>query len=156
MIKIAIFPGSFDPITKGHEDLILRIAPLFDKLYIAIGHNSNKKTLFPLETRMEWIRQCFSRHAHIEVAAYDGLTVDFCKKINARYIIRGIRNSIDFLYEQDIALANHHLSSEIETLFISSSPLFSYISSSVVRDVYINKGDYQSFMPDCIKIDDYI
>ena len=149
-MKIAIFPGSFDPITKGHEDIIRRAIPLFDKLYIAIGTNSNKKTLFSIEERTSLIKHCFSEYSNIEVCHYEGLTVDLCKQLNAQYLIRGIRNSADFRYERDIAQTNKILNANIETLFLATSPQYAHISSSMIRELYLNNGDYQQFMPDNI------
>ena len=149
-MKIAIFPGSFDPITKGHEDIIRRAIPLFDRLYIAIGINSNKKTLFSIDERILWIKRCFSEYSNIEVCQYEGLTIDLCKQLDAQYLIRGIRNSADFRYERDIAQTNKILNANIETLFLTTSPQYAHISSSMIRELYLNKGDYQQFMPDNI------
>lgn len=151
MSKIAVFPGSFDPITKGHEDILLRAMPLFDRIYIAIGVNHVKKTLFPIEQRVEWIKQTFADCPKINILTYDGLTISFCKEINARYIIRGIRNEADFRYEKDISQINSIMAPDIETIFLATSPELAYISSSLLRDVYVNNGDYKQFMPDNIK-----
>lgn len=150
MMRAAVFPGSFDPITKGHEDIVLRALPLFEKIYIAVGINSGKTSLFPLETRLIWIKNCFARYQTVEVISYEGLTVNLCLELNARYIIRGIRNSGDFRYEKDIACTNRQLEPGIETIFLASSPQLSHISSSVIRDLYLNSGNYKQFMPDHI------
>lgn len=151
-MKIAVFPGSFDPVTKGHEDIINRISPLFDKIYVAVGVNSNKKSFFPLEKRVQWLKECFVDNSVIEVATYDGLTIDFCREKEAHYIIRGVRNTQDFHFENDIAIVNKQLAPEIETLLLPTSPDLSYISSTVIREIYLNKGDYKKFMPDNIDL----
>ncbi len=151
-MKIAIFPGSFDPITKGHEDIVLRALPLFDKIMIAIGINSDKKSLFSLEQRMIWLKKCFQNEPKIEVRSYKGLTVDFCKEVDARFIIRGIRNSNDFRYEKDIAQTNRALAPRIETIFLATAPAFSAISSTIIRDIYLHQGDFKQFMPDTITL----
>ena len=150
-MKIALFPGSFDPVTKGHEDIVNRALLLFDKIYIAIGKNCNKTPLFPLEIRKEWLVKCFGNESRIEICSYEGLTVDFCKKINAQFIIRGIRNIEDFQFEKDIAQANRQLSPDIETVFLATAPEYSYINSGMVRDIYANNGDYKQFLPDRLK-----
>ena len=150
-MKIALFPGSFDPVTKGHEDIIKRALLLFDKIYLAIGVNCNKAPLFPLEIRKGWLHQCFGNESKIEICTYKGLTVDLCKDLNAQFIIRGIRNADDFQFEKDIAQANRQLSPDIETIFLATAPEFSHINSTIVRDIYTNHGDYKQFMPDILK-----
>lgn len=150
-MKIALYPGSFDPITKGHEDIVLRMLPLFDKFYIALGENIDKKSLFPLSQRITWINNCFIDISKVEVVSYEGLTVDLCKKLQVNYIIRGLRNSVDFLYETDLARLNRDLTG-IETIFCVASSNFAHISSSAVRELYVNNGNYQQFMPErCFK-----
>lgn len=149
-MKKAIFPGSFDPITKGHEDILRRIAPLFSHIYICIGNNSAKNSLFPIEKRLLWAEKVASQFPNVSVAVYDGLTVDFCRKLEANFIVRGIRNEADFRYEHDIAQANKTLQNDIETIFLATSPEFSYISSTIVRDIYKNNGDFRQFLPDII------
>ena len=129
-MNIALFPGSFDPITKGHEDIILRTLSLFDKIIIAIGENSEKKTLFNLEQRMTWIKECFQKESKIEVHNYKGLTIDFCHEVNAQYIIRGIRNSNDFHYEKNIAQINKTLAPHIETVFLTTDRKSTRLNSS--------------------------
>ena len=147
MPNIAVFPGTFDPITVGHEDIINRSSPLFDEIIVAIGINTKKTTLFPIETRMDWILKTFAGNPKISVQSYEGLTVDFCKKNNAKYLIRGLRNGSDFDYESHIAQLNKALWNEIETVFITSSPELSYISSTLVRDLIIHNADYQRYLP---------
>lgn len=151
-MKIAVFPGSFDPITIGHVNLIERALPLFDKIIIAIGNNSSKKYMFSLEKRREWIEKSFEKEKNIEVDIFEGLTVDYCQSKNANYIIRGIRNSLDLEFEKSIAQANAKLNSNIETIFLLTAPEHSFISSSIVRDVILNNGDYQQFVPDFVLV----
>jgi len=146
-MKIAVFPGSFDPITIGHVSLIRRAMPLFDKIVIGIGVNTSKNKLFPLAQRVEWINRVFVDDDKIEVQEFDGLTVDFCKKIGAKHIIRGLRNASDFDYEKTIAQLNHELNDEIETVFLMSRPRYSHISSTIVREIIRVKGDASSLVP---------
>ena len=145
-MRIAVFPGSFDPLTKGHEEIIRKALPLFDKIYVAIGENAQKKGCFPLEKRLQWIRQAFAGESRVEVFVYEGLTVDFCQKVNARYIVRGLRNALDFQYEKDIAEANRHLAPEVETVFLLSSPELAHVSSSLVRELYHHHADYSEYV----------
>lgn len=149
-MKIAVFPGSFDPITKGHENVIRRIAPLFDRLYIAIGTNSSKNSLFSLEKRLTWVEMVATQFENVEPVVYEELTVDLCDRLDAQYIVRGIRNEADFRYENDIAQTNKILNPSVETVFLTTSPEFSYISSSIVRDIYKHSGNYKQFLPDII------
>lgn len=151
--RIAVFPGTFDPITKGHEDIVERGSALFDKVIVAVGINSKKTTLFTLEKRIKWIRETFAKNAKIEVMSYEGLTVDFCKSVGAKYILRGLRNGTDFDYESHIGQLNKALSGEVETVFVLSSPELSYISSTLVRDLIIHHGDYRRFLPDEVKLE---
>ncbi|SMC31747.1 pantetheine-phosphate adenylyltransferase [Cellulophaga tyrosinoxydans] len=150
-MRRAIFPGSFDPLTLGHYDIIQRGITLFDELIIAIGVNSDKKYMFTLEERKQFIKQAFSNEPKIKVLTYEGLTVDFCKKINANFILRGLRNPGDFEFEKAIAHTNRKLS-EIETVFLLTSSGKSYISSSIVRDVIKNGGDYTGLVPDSVRV----
>lgn len=145
--RIAVFAGTFDPITNGHVDVIMRSLPLFDKIIIAIGENTKKQTLFDTEKRLSWIREIFSAEPKIEAASYSGLTVDFCKEVGAGYILRGLRNGSDYDYEAHIAQLNKELNPLIETVFVITSPEVSYISSSLVRDLIIYQGDYTRFVP---------
>ena len=149
-MKIAVFPGSFDPITKGHQDIIERALPLFDKIIVSIGQNSAKKHLFTLEQRIEFIELSFN-NPKIEVISYNGLTIDFCKTVNANYIVRGIRNNADYMYENAIAQINKAMESNIETIFIPTIPELSAINSTIVRDILINGGNVEQFVPSAIK-----
>lgn len=151
MKKIAVFPGSFDPITIGHVDIIQRGLPLFDSLIIGIGINSQKKYLFPLEKRMEWIQKIFQYEPKIKVSSYEGLTVQFCEKVEASFILRGIRSSGDFEFEKAVSQTNKVLSGNIETIFLLANPSLSVVSSSIVRDVIINGGDVRLFIPEEIE-----
>lgn len=150
-MKKAVFPGSFDPITLGHYDIIERGVTLFDELIIAIGVNADKKYMFSLEERVQFIKEAFKDEPKIKVMTYEGLTVNFCKEINAQFILRGLRNPADFEFEKAIAHTNRKLS-EIETVFLLTSSGKSYISSSIVRDVIRNNGDYTGLVPNSVKI----
>ena len=150
-MKIAIFPGSFDPITKGHQDIIERALPLFDKIIIAIGKNSAKKYHFNLEERTQFIELTFNNNPKIEVISYTGLTIDFCKSVNANYILRGIRNSADYMYENSIAQMNKAMDNDIETIFMPTIPELAAINSTIVRDILINGGNIEQFVPAAIK-----
>ena len=146
-MKTALFPGSFDPLTKAHVDIVKRSVELFDKLYIGIGVNSSKKGLLSVEQREQMIRAVFAHDERIHVIAYEGLTVDFCKSIGAAYMIRGIRTVSDFEYEKAIAQMNHSLAPDIESIFIVSKPGYSSISSTIVREIIRYKGDVSQFIP---------
>lgn len=152
MERIAVFPGSFDPVTKGHESIVLRALPLFSKVIIAVGENSEKKSFFPLEKRMEWLRQVFIGEPAVTVSSYSGLTVDFCLKENARYILRGLRTSTDFEFERGIGQMNRQIHPEIETVFFLTLPEFGSLSSSIVREIIRHNGDVRQFVPDSIRI----
>ena len=152
MKKIAVFPGSFDPVTVGHESLVLRALPLFDKIIIAIGENSTKNYLFPKEKRKRWIEETFSKHPEVEVIFYTGLTVDLCKKVEAKYIIRGLRSALDFEFESSIAKMNGMMVGYIETLFLLSKPEHSAINSTIVREIIKNGGDASIFVPKGLKL----
>jgi pantetheine-phosphate adenylyltransferase len=149
-MRRAVFPGSFDPLTLGHDDIIRRGITLFDELIIAIGINAEKKYMFSLEKRMQFVKDCFKDEPQISVLTYKGLTVDFCKEVDANFILRGLRNPADFEFEKAIAHTNRKLS-EIETVFLLTSSGKSYISSSIVRDVIRNGGDYTGLVPDSVK-----
>ncbi len=151
-MRRAVFPGSFDPITLGHFDIIQRGITLFDELIIAIGINADKKYMFTLEERMNFILKAFEDEPKITVQTYEGLTVDFCKKTNSSFILRGLRNPGDFEFEKAIAHTNRKLS-EIETVFLLTSSGKSFISSSIVRDVIRNGGDYTGLVPDSVKFE---
>lgn len=152
MQRICLFPGTFDPITRGHVDIIQRAVSLFDKLVIGVGINSSKEPMFKVEQRCEWIRAIFKNEPRIEAVGYTGLTIDYCKAIGAQYILRGIRYVSDFEYEKAIADMNRMLAPDIETLFLTCSPEYSTISSTLVRDVIRNKGNVSLFVPDEVKI----
>ncbi|MBS3915853.1 MAG: pantetheine-phosphate adenylyltransferase [Bacteroidetes bacterium] len=151
--KIAVFAGTFDPITLGHVDIINRSLPLFDKIIVAIGVNTKKQTLFELEDRENWIREIFKKEPKVEVASYSDLTVAFCKERSARYILRGLRNGSDFDYEAHIAQLNRELDAGIETIFCITSPELAYISSTIVRDLIIYGGNFKPFVPEAVNVD---
>jgi pantetheine-phosphate adenylyltransferase len=150
-MKRAIFPGSFDPITSGHYDVITRGVTLFDELIIAIGINSDKKYMFSLEERKKFIEDSFKHNSKIKVITYKGLTVDFCQKNNVNFILRGLRNPADFEFEKAIAHTNRDLA-PIETVFLLTAANTSYISSSIVRDVIRNHGDYTKLVPKTVRV----
>ncbi len=150
-MKRAIFPGSFDPLTLGHFDIINRGITLFDELVIAIGINAEKKYMFSLEERQQFIIDAFKNEPRVKVMTYEGLTVDFCQKINANFILRGLRNPADFEFEKAIAHTNRSLS-EIETVFLLTSSGKSFISSSIVRDVIRHGGDYTGLVPKTVRV----
>jgi pantetheine-phosphate adenylyltransferase len=150
-MKKAIFPGSFDPITLGHFDIIERGIPLFDELIIAIGINAEKKYMFSLEERKQFIQNCFGNNPKVKIVTYEGLTVHFCKENHVDYILRGLRNPADFEFEKAIAHTNRDLAS-IETVFLLTAASTSYISSSIVRDVIRNNGDYTKLVPKTVRI----
>ena len=152
MNKIAVFPGSFNPITLGHVEIVKRALPLFDKLIIGIGVNSQKKYYFSLEQRIQWINETFKDDPKIEVKSYDYLTVDFCKENNARYLVRGLRNVTDFDYEKTISQLNAVIGDGLETVFFICSPDHSLISSSVVREIIKGGGDASHFLPEAVKV----
>ncbi len=147
MEKTALFPGSFDPITKGHFEIVLKGLTLFDRIVIGVGSNSAKKTLYSVEQRIKMIQDVFKNYPAVSVVPYTGLTVTFCKSIGAGFILRGLRSGLDFEYEQSIAFANKELDGSIETVFLLSSPSYSNISSTIVRDIIANDGDYTKFVP---------
>ena len=148
MKRIAVFPGSFDPITKGHEDIILRSVALFDEIIVAIGTNSSKKYYFDLEKRLEMIRFTFRNHPSVKVETYSGLTVDYCKTVGANYLLRGLRTSADFEFERSIAHINQAMHPDIDTVFLLSLQEYSAINSTIVRDIVINGGDASRFVPE--------
>ncbi len=147
MSRIAVFPGSFDPITLGHYDIVQRALPLFDKVVVAVGVNSQKKYLFDLEQRLEWLREVFADKKQVEVASFEGLTAHYCQHIGARYLLRGLRNASDFDYEKTISQLNHIVGEGIETIFIISQPAYSHISSTIVREIIKGGGDASPFLP---------
>lgn len=147
MQRIALFPGTFDPITLGHTDIINRALPLFDKLYIGIGRNANKQPMFSEEQRLQWINDIYAGIPKVEAVVYDGLTVDCCKKIGAGFILRGIRYVNDFEYEKAIADMNRSIADNIETLFLTCLPQYTSVASTLVRDVLKYGGDVSKFLP---------
>lgn len=152
--NIAVFPGSFDPITLGHVDLVKRAAPLFDKIIIAIGVNSQKKTFYDLETRLKWLELIFKNDDKVFVDQFTGLTVNFCAEKNANYILRGLRYASDFDYEKTISQLNRTIGDNIETVFLISQPQYSHISSTIVREIIKGNGDATPFVPP--EISDFI
>ncbi len=150
-MKRAVFPGSFDPITLGHLDIVERSIPLFDEIIIGVGTNSEKKYMFSLKKRIDFIEETFSNYNKISVSQYEGLTIDFCKKIQADFIIRGLRNPADFEFEKAIAHTNRKLSG-IETVFMLTAAKTSFISSSIVREIISNQGDYTQLVPSSVRI----
>jgi pantetheine-phosphate adenylyltransferase len=153
-MKKAVFPGSFDPITLGHYDIIQRSVTLFDEVIVAIGINADKKYMFSLEERKKFIEDAFKDEPKISVVTYQGLTVDFCQKHDVQFILRGLRNPADFEFEKAIAHTNRKLS-KIETVFLLTASRTSYISSSIVRDVIRNNGDYTKLVPNSVRIKDH-
>jgi pantetheine-phosphate adenylyltransferase len=150
MQRIALFPGTFDPITIGHLDIIHRALPLFDKLIIGIGRNVNKTAMFSEEQRAKWIQEIFQHDASVSVVIYEGLTVECCKRVGANFIVRGIRYVNDFEYEKAIADMNRSLDTNIETVFLTCLPQFTSVASTLVRDVLRNGGDVTQFLPDVV------
>ncbi|MCD4697092.1 MAG: pantetheine-phosphate adenylyltransferase [Bacteroidales bacterium] len=155
MKRIAVFPGSFDPITRGHESVIRRAVSLFDEVHIAIGVNSDKKAFFPLDQRINWIKQVFDDLEKVKVSKYSGLTVDYCKQLGAQYLLRGLRTSADFEFERSIGQINKKLNSEIETIFLLTAPEHTFLNSSIVRDILRHGGNASEFIPGKINLGKY-
>ncbi len=151
-MKLAIFPGSFDPITKGHQDIAIKASLLFDKLYVAIGENSEKNNMFSKEQRLSWIKTTFAAYNNIECVIYSGLTIDFCKKHKIKYIIRGLRSANDYENEKSIAYTNKLLYPDIETIFLLCNNSFAHISSSIVKEIIKHNGCVKNFIPEEITI----
>jgi len=149
-MKKAVFPGSFDPVTLGHVDIIERALPLFDEIVVAIGHNASKNYMWDLDTRLRFLEETFEGFPTVKVGQYHGLTADYCKSIGASYILRGLRNSLDFSYEKSIAQSNATVGG-VDSIFIISSPETSHISSTIVRDIARHAGDISSLVPASVK-----
>jgi pantetheine-phosphate adenylyltransferase len=156
MDKIALFPGSFDPFTIGHQSIVNRSLPLFDKIIIAVGFNTQKKALLSLESRIRLIKDVFSGNSKIEVNHYEGLTIDYCTKVNANYLLRGLRTAIDFEYERAIGQMNKAMNPSIETVFLLTSPEYTFVNSTIVRDILFYGGDATKFLPKGIDIKKYL
>lgn len=151
--RIAVFPGSFDPITIGHVDLVRRALPLFEKIIVAVGVNSQKKYLFDLEQRASWLEAVFADEPRVEVARFEGLTAHFCQTIHANYLIRGLRNASDFDYEKTISQLNNIVGEGLETIFLIAQPGYSHISSTIVREIIKGHGDASPFLPEEVNQD---
>lgn len=152
MKKIAVFPGSFDPITLGHEAVVKRALHLFDEIIVAIGNNSQKKYMFDLNQRKRWIEETFEGEEKVRVDIYEGLTVNYCESVGAKFLLRGLRNQQDFEFERSIAQMNRDLNDEIETIFLFTDPIYSAINSTIVRDIYRHGGEVNQFLPKNIRI----
>jgi pantetheine-phosphate adenylyltransferase len=150
MSRICLFPGTFDPVTLGHVDIINRSVNLFDKIVVGIGMNALKAPMFSAEQRVQWIREIYKDQPKVEAAMYDGLTVNFCRSIGARFILRGIRYVSDFEYEKTIADANRTLDTNIETVFLTGEPKYTSVASTIVRDIIRNGGDASHFLPEVV------
>ncbi len=155
MQRIAIFPGSFDPFTVGHESIVNRAIPLFDKIIIMIGNNSNKRSFFSVEKREIWINEIFKNEPKVTVECHEGLTVDFCKKVNAKYILRGLRTSADFEFERAIAQVNKMMHPQIESVFLLTMPEHTPINSTIVRDIILHGGDASIFLPAALNMAEF-
>lgn len=147
-MRIALFPGTFDPLTLGHRDIIFRAARIFDKLFVGIGSNQGKQAMFSAAQRKTWIERICAAHPHIETIIYEGLTVDCCKRIGARFIVRGIRYISDFDYERSIADVNRSMDPTLETVILTCRPPYHFITSTIVRDILAHKGDPAPFIPE--------
>lgn len=152
MSRIAVFPGSFDPITIGHYDVVQRALPLFDEIVMAVGLNSQKKYLFDLEQRLEWLELTFAEYPQVRVDSFEGLTANFCREIGANFLLRGLRNATDFDYEKTISQLNHIVGNGIETAFLICQPQYSHISSTIVREIIKHGGDASPFLPPQISL----
>lgn len=150
MQRICVFPGTFDPVTLGHTDIIDRALPLFDKLIIGIGRNINKEPMFTEKQRLQWLREIYKNNDKVEALMYEGLTVDCCKEVGANFILRGIRYVNDFEYEKAIADMNRSLAHNIETIFLTCLPQYTSVASTLVRDVLRNGGDVSAFLPQVV------
>ena len=156
MEKIAVFPGSFDPFTVGHENIVLRGLGLFDKIIIAIGIHSTKQPLLKIESRVEMVNQIFSTNDRVNADSFEGLTVDYCRKVKATHMLRGIRTSADFEYERAIAQINKRMLPTVESIFLLTSPEYTPVNSTIIRDIIRNAGDASQFLPAGIDIKEYL
>jgi pantetheine-phosphate adenylyltransferase len=152
MNRIAVFPGSFDPVTKGHEEIVRRALPLFDTIIVALGRNTSKSSMFTLEQRKQWLINTFQDDSRIQVKELEGLTVDFCRDNGAQFILRGIRNSADFEYERSIAQMNKAMHPGIETVLLFSNPDMAAVNSTIIREIIKNKGDVSQFLPTRVNV----
>ena len=152
MSRICLFPGTFDPLTLGHVDIINRALPLFDKIVVGIGINTSKEPMFTPEQRLDWIREIYKDEDRVMGAVYEGLTINFCKKIGAHFILRGIRYVSDFEYEKTIADANRTMDRSIETIFLTGEPKYTSVASTIVRDIIRNGGDASHFLPELVTL----
>ena len=150
MTRICLFPGTFDPVTLGHVDIINRALPLFDRIIVGIGLNSSKAPMFTAEQRLKWIKDIYKDDERVDGAVYEGLTIDFCRKVGAQFILRGIRYVSDFEYEKTIADANRTLDKTIETIFLTGEPKYTSVASTIVRDIIRNGGDAAPFLPELV------
>jgi pantetheine-phosphate adenylyltransferase len=155
MKKIAVFPGSFDPFTIGHEGIVIRALSLFDEIIIAVGANALKKSYYPLNVRKEMIRTVFKNESRIRIDHYEGLTVDYCLKNGAQYLLRGLRTSADFEFERAIAQVNKALANDVESVFLLTTPEHTHVNSTIVRDIIRSGGDASRFVPSAINLKDY-
>jgi len=156
MEKIAVFPGSFDPFTVGHENIVLRALDLFDRIIVAIGIHSTKKPLLKIETRVEMVNQVFRGNDRVSADYFEGLTVDYCKKVNATHMVRGIRTSADFEYERAIAQINKLMLPTVESIFLLTTPEHTPVNSTIIRDIIRNGGDASQFLPESVDIKKYL
>lgn len=156
MEKVAVFPGTFDPFTVGHEAIVRRALTIFDRIVVAVGMNLAKKTLFNLDQRVGMIKDVFSDDSNVSVISFEGLTVDFCEKIGANYLLRGLRTAADFEYERAIGQVNKAMKPQIESVFLLTSPEHSHVNSTIIRDILINGGDASIFLPANININHYM
>lgn len=152
MHKIALFPGTFDPYTNGHKDIVEKGLKLFDEIVIAVGINALKKTMFPLDLRLKWIRDTHENNPNIQVIAYSGLTIKFCEEVGASFILRGLRTVGDFEYEKQIALVNYDQNSSIQSVFVLSEQKYTAVSSTVIRDLISHGGNYERYLPNTVSV----
>lgn len=153
MEKIAVFPGSFDPFTKGHENVISRSLPLFDRIIVAIGRNTQKQTFFTIDQRLKMISRLYDKEPKVSVDVFDGLTVDYCRRAGASYLLRGLRTAADFEYERAIAQINRKMNPNVETVFLLTVPEFTPINSTIIREILRFGGDVRQFLPDNLVIE---